>query len=373
MAPNEHSRPRKAQQGGACLHSSIPRHLSRRLATGPDSATAFTAALRVGDEGAFSALAERHRRELLVHCYRMLGSLHDAEGAVQDALLRAWRYRESLKEGAPLRPWLYRIATNTCLELCARDQRRSVLAARASESGAPPRPDDVEWLEPVPDSVLVPARESGADPEAVVLTRETIEIAFLTVIQLLTPQQRAALILCDVLGWSAKETADLLEVSVAAANSALQRARAALREQLPSRRPVWPAGVNASQAERELLRKFVDASESADFRGFESLIREDALSRMPPQPDVAVGREAMLQLWVEGGFGSASFGRLRCRITRANLQPAVAFYVFGPGDTTWRELALDVLRIEEGLIAEIVFGPVVFPPFGLPLTLENHD
>ena len=201
--------------------------------------------------------------------------------------------------------------------------------------------------------------------------RETIEIAFLTVIQLLTPQQRAALILCDVLDWSAKDAADLLDLSVPAVNSALQRARVRLRERLPSRKPPWPATVDASAAERDLLKKYVEASESADFRAFASIIREDATFRMPPQPGVAEGREAMFKLWVEGGFGSERFGRLHCVVTHANLQPAVAAYVCRPGDSIWRAMALDVLRIEDGLITEIVvFMPENFPAFGLPMVMD---
>jgi len=224
----------------------------------------------------------------------------------------------------------------------------------------------------LPDSVLDPAASGGGDPEAIVLARETIEIGFLTVIQLLTPQQRAVLILCDVLDWSAKEAAELLDLSVAAVNSALQRARATLRKQLPSRKPEWPAGVDATEAERELMRKYVNASESADLQAFESLIREDAVFRMPPDPDIAVGREAIFQLWTEAGFGSERFAPLHCVITRANLQPAVAAYMLHPGDATWRALALNVVRIEEGVITEIVvFMPDLFPAFGLPLTMEG--
>jgi RNA polymerase sigma-70 factor (ECF subfamily) len=313
---------------------------------------------------------ERHRRELLVHCYRMLGSLPDAEDAVQETSLRAWRYRDSLKEGSPLRPWLYRIATNACLDAIARDERRAVLAARAeADEGWAGEPEDVVWLGPIPDSVLEPP--AARTPEAITLMRETIEIAFLTVIQLLTPQQRAALILCDVLDWSAKDAADLLEISVSAVNSALQRARARLRERLPSHKPAWPASTDASAAERDLLKKYVEAGETADFRALESIIRADATFRMPPQPDTAAGREAMFKLWIEGGFGSEQFGHQRCVVTHANLQPAVAAYVCRPGDSTWRALALDVLRIEEGLITEIVtFPPDTFPLFGLPILMD---
>jgi len=320
----------------------------------------------------FGSNVERYRRELLVHCYRMLGSLPDAEDAVQETLLRAWRYRDSLKEGAPLRPWLYRVATNACLDAIARDGRRAVLVAKAeADDGGAGQPDDVAWLGPIPDSVLEPPTPPERTPEALTLKRETIEIAFLTVIQLLTPQQRAALILCDVLDWSAKDAADLLDLSVPAVNSALQRARVRLRERLPSRKPPWPANVDASAAERDLLRKYVEASEAADFRAFESIIRADATFRMPPEPGTAAGREAMFKVWVEGGFGSERFGRLRCIVTRANLQPAVAAYACRPGDSTWRALALDVLRIEDGLITEIVtFMPDTFPLFGLPILMD---
>ena len=320
----------------------------------------------------FASTMEHHRRELLVHCYRMLGSLQDAEDAVQETMLRAWRYRDSLKEGAPLRPWLYRVATNACLDAIAHDKRRAVLAARAAaDEGWAGEPDDVVWLGPIPNSVLEPPTPSASTPEAMTIKRETIEIAFLTVIQLLTPQQRAALILCDVLDWSAKEAADLLDISVSAVNSALQRARARLRERLPSHKPAWPASVDASAAERDLLKKYVEASEAADFRALESIIRADATFRMPPQPGTAAGREAMFRLFIEGGFGSEQFGHLRCVVTHANLQPAVANYVRRPGDFLWRALALDVLRIEGGLITEIVtFRPDTFPLFGLPIVMD---
>lgn len=320
----------------------------------------------------FVSNVERHRRELLVHCYRMLGSLPDAEDAVQETSLRAWRYRDSLKEGAPMRPWLYRVATNACLDAIARDERRAALAARAvADEGWAGEPEDVVWLGPMPDSALEPPTPPARTPETITLMRETIEIAFLTVIQLLTPQQRAALILCDVLDWSAKDTADLLDISVSAVNSALQRARARLRERLPSHKPAWPASVDASAAERDLLKKYVAASEAADFRALESIIRADATFRMPPQPDTATGREAMFKLWIEGGYGSEQFGHLRCVVTHANLQPAIAAYVCRPGDSTWRALALDVLRIEDGLITEIVtFMPDTFTLFGLPMSMD---
>jgi RNA polymerase sigma-70 factor (ECF subfamily) len=196
----------------------------------------------------FASNVERHRRELLLLCYRMLGSLPDAEDAVQETVLRARRYRGSLKEGAPRRPWLYRVATNACLDGIARDERRAVLAARAAANdGWTGQPEDVVRLAPIPNSVFEPTTPPARTPEAMTLMRETIEIAFLTVFQLLTPQQRAALILCDVLDCSAKDAAELLNLSVPAVNSALQRARVRLRERLPSRKhrgpPTWMAAL----------------------------------------------------------------------------------------------------------------------------------
>ncbi|MGH7477313.1 MAG: RNA polymerase subunit sigma-70 [Longimicrobiales bacterium] len=342
--------------------------------TGFTETGALAAAVRAGDEAAFSELVERHRVALQVHCYRMLGSLHDAEDVVQETFMRAWRYRASLEEGAPLGPWLYRIATNACLDAIARDRRRAAVSFASAETApgaAPPDVSEVSWLQPFPDTMLEPVAPREAEPDAIVVTKETIELAFLTVIQLLTPQQRAALILRDVLGWSAKETAELLETSVASVTSALQRARATLRKHLPPRKPEWPVGVDATAAERELLRRYIEASETPDLSGFASIIREDAVFRMPPDPRISVGRAEMIRFWVEGGFGTSELGQPRCVVTRANRQPAVANYVLKPGDTLYRAMALDVLRIEDGLIAEIVaFPPEVFDSFGLPPTVE---
>jgi RNA polymerase sigma-70 factor (ECF subfamily) len=311
---------------------------------------------RSQEEPAFAAQLERHRRELHIHCYRMLASFDDAEDAVQDAFLRAWRYRDSRDETVPVRPWLYRIATNACLDLIARDRKR--LAVSDDATG---EPGEITWLQPYPDALLELAAPREGEPDAIVVTKETIELAFLTVIQLLTPQQRAALILCDVLGWPAAEAAATLETTVASVNGALQRARATLRKRLP-RKAEWPTGVDATEAERELVRKFVEASEQADVSWFASVIREDAVFRMPPEPGETVGRDAMMQLWVEGGFGTSM--QLEGVPTRCNRQPAVAFYNHGEA------MALDVIRIEEGMITEVITFPgSVFEQFGLPSTI----
>ena len=320
----------------------------------------MTAAIRAGDEEAFNHLAGRHRRELLIHCYRMLGFLDDAEDGAGCAAPRMALSREPQRRSATASMALPR--GDQRLPRCHL-ARRTAFDSRQEEDGpkiAMHLPaDEVAWLQPIPDSLIEPILKHDADPETIALSRETIELAFLTVIQLLTPQQRAALILCDVLGWSAKEAGALLDVSTAAVNSALQRARVTLQRpaaalaEAPSGHPARiPASPSAS-----CWRKYVDASEKADLGALTSIIRNDAICLMPPQPGIAVGRDAMFKLWADGGFGSERFGRLRCVLTRANLRPAAAAYVLRPRDTAWRALALDALRIEEGVITEIVTFP----------------
>jgi RNA polymerase sigma-70 factor (TIGR02960 family) len=309
------------------------------------------------DEAAFTALVERHRRELQVHCYRMLGSLEEAEDLTQETLLRAWRKRASFQGRSSFRAWLYRIATNACLDALAKRPRK-------------PAGGEVLWLEPYPDELLQAVPAEGEEPDALVVARETIELAFMVAVQHLPPRPRAVLILRDVLGWSAKETAALLETSVPAANSALQRARAALAEHLPEQRSEWAPGEDPSAAERALIDRYIDASEQGDAQAIAALMREDARFTMPPQPGVWAGRDAIVASWIEGGFGTAAWGGLRCVPVRANRQPAIANYLRKPGEETFRALAIDVLRIEEGAIADIVtFDAHVFPRFGLPATL----
>src|SRR4029453_16319522 len=204
-----------------------------------EEAQAVAAAARAGDESAFAVLAERYRRELQVHCYRMLGSFEDAEEMVQETFLRAWRKRSSFEGRSSFRAWLYRIATNVCLDVLERRPPRVLppQVATAADPRVPPRPTaDVPWLQPYPDRLLEGIAPSDTEPDAALVAKESIELAFLVAIQQLTPRQRAVLILRDVLGWSAKETAMLLDASVDAVNSALRRAAAALKRHLPARR-----------------------------------------------------------------------------------------------------------------------------------------
>jgi RNA polymerase sigma-70 factor (ECF subfamily) len=235
----------------------------------------------------------------------------------------------------------------------------------------PPPPSDLPWLQPYPDRLLDSSAPAADEPGAVVVARETIELAFIAAIQHLPPRQRAVLILRDVLGWSAKESAAALDTSVASANSALQRARGTLRERLPERRTEWARSSEPSAEERELLRRYVDAHERADADALAELLLEDARLTMPPHAIWYAGREAIV-IASQQGF-DPEFGHLRGMLTAVNRQVAAAHYLRAPGEWAYRPLALDVLRIEAGAIAEIstfVF-PELFAAFGLPATLDS--
>jgi RNA polymerase sigma-70 factor (TIGR02960 family) len=318
------------------------------------------AAAAAGDEAAFATVVERHHRELHVHCYRMLGSFDEAEDLVQETFLRAWRSRDSFQGGPGFRAWLYRIATNASLDAIRQRSRRVTALASFAE---------VPWLTPYPDRLLDEVAPSDAEPDAVVVARETIELTFLAVIQLLPPQQRAVLILRDVLDWSAAETASLLETSVAAANSALQRARATLRERLPERPADRSAAQDLSDDERVLLQGFIDTHERGDADAAAALLRDDVRVTMPPNPWCFDGRDAVAPLMARA-FGPPPMGDWRVVATRANRQPAAACYLRRPGDSVHRGFKLDVLRVQDGAIAEITtFHSDVFAAFGLAETL----
>ena len=313
---------------------------------------------RLDDQFAFADMVEPHRRELHVHCYRMLGSFDEAEDLVQETLLRAWRNRDGFDpRSGGLRPWLYRIATNACLDAIRRRSRRVPSLNSFAE---------VPWLQPYPDRLLDEIAPRDAEPDAVVVTRETIELTFIAVIQLLPPLQRAVVILRDVLDWSAKEVAALLDTTVASANSALQRARATLKDHLPTRSREWSAA-NLTEQERRLLEGFIDAHERADAAAAVAIAREDIRVTMPPNPWVFDGIEAITPLITQG---LTEPGDWRLVPTSANRQPTAASYLRAHGDTEFRAFKFDVLRIEGGKIAEITtFGSELFPAFGLQPTL----
>jgi RNA polymerase sigma-70 factor (TIGR02960 family) len=337
------------------------------------------------DESTFEQLTQQHRRELHVHCYRMLASFDEAEDAVQETFLRAWRSRErfagdssapssasssapssassSASSSAPssYRAWLYRIATNVCLDLLRSKARHPVDLHSFAE---------VPWLQPYPDRLLDEIAPAEDQPDAAVVARETIELAFLAALQVLPPRQRAALVLRDVLGQPANETAALLETSVAAANSALQRARATMQAHLPSHRLDWSA-TEPSPAERELLDQFIDAHERCDAKAALEIAATDLRITMPPYQYRFDGLEVISAL-LERAFGPDRDGDWRLVPTMANRMPTAASYLRRPGDTEFRAFKFDVLRIEDDQIAEITtFGTTLFPAFGLPPVLAR--
>ena len=327
-----------------------------------------------GDRESFQQLTEPYRRELQVHCYRMLGSFHDAEDLVQETFLRAWRGLAGFDGRASIRYWLYRIATNACL---------TALAARASEGRVLPdmqrppteqMPDrepasDVAWLEPYPDSALDGIADGAPGPGARYEMREAVHLAFIAVIQLLPPRQRAALLLNDVLGWSAAESARLLDSSVASVNSALQRARATLEARLSAGPPRVSAG--ATDQQQLLLERYVRAWESSDVDGFAALLRADTVLSMPPWPQWYLGRDAIRTFfeWTTRLGGHAPF---RLVPTAANCQPAFTFYSRWQGDQ-WRFHSVQVLTLDGDAVARMTsfVVPALCSVFGLPAVLPN--
>jgi RNA polymerase sigma-70 factor (ECF subfamily) len=337
--------------------------------TNKEASAALVAGVRSGGEAAFTALTEPYRRQLHVHCYRMLGSFDEAEDLVQETLLRAWRGRAGFEGRSMVRTWLYRIATNACLDfLESRSSRlQSLESPQAAESYG------VEWLQPYPDRLLDQIASTDSEPDTLAIARETIELAYLAAIQYLPPKQRAILILRDALGWSAKETADLLDESVSSVNSALHRARASMRKRLDRRRLEWPTVATPTTAEMRLLERYMEATDRADAAGLTALLREEVRLTMPPYPTWFQGREEIATAFaLSTDPGSLAYlGQLRTVATAANRQLAVAAYVRRPGDSEYRALGVDVLRLEGDLVVEITrfVNADLFAAFGLPPTI----
>ena len=332
----------------------------------------------------FLTLADPYRRELLAHCYRMLGSVHDAEDLVQETYLRAWRSYGGFQGRSSLRTWLYRIATNACLTALEHRERRALPSGlgAASEPPAAPLPPDraneIPWLEPMPDALVGLGAGGGADrgtlsqdamsldPAAVVVSRESMRLAWVAALQLLPPRQRAALILHDVLAWRAHEVAELLGTTTAAVNSALQRARAQLQQDAPTQDAVAEP---ADPKLRSVLDRYAAAFERTDLPALLHLLREDVIVEMPPRPMWYAGREAVGQF-----FGVQVLSQDRGFVmvpTRANGQPAMLGYVADRNGVAQAH-AVHVLTITDTGISRIVAflnpGPLVLGGFGLPLS-----
>jgi RNA polymerase sigma-70 factor (ECF subfamily) len=313
------------------------------------------------------AQLEQHRRELTGYCYRMLGSPFEAEDAVQETMLRAWRAHDRFEGRSALRSWLYRIASNVCLDLLDARKRRA-LPMDLGPAGAPLAENlrtlpEATWIEPIPDALVVP----GGDPAEVTAVRETVRLALVAALQHLPPRQRAALILCEVLRWQAAEVAELLDTTVASVNSALQRARATLAAASIS---VEQASPSVEAADAGLLARYVAAFERYDMDELTRLIREDATQSMPPYDLWLAGRDDILSWWV--GPGAACRGSRVLPAPAANGAPAFGQYK-PSADGGFEPWALQVLDVEGGRISSLTFfldTATLFPLFGLPARLE---
>jgi RNA polymerase sigma-70 factor (TIGR02960 family) len=326
---------------------------------------------RAGDGDAFRALTEPYRRELQVHCYRMLGSLQDAEDALQDTLLAAWRGLGGFEGRASLRTWLYRIATNRCLDARRSASRRPAKAwdVPKVEPPEPTRLGEVVWLEPFPDALLDGAAEVPPGPEARYEQTEAISLAFVTALQVLPPRQLAVLVLRDVLGFPALEVAGMLDSTLDSVNSALKRARAGLERRLPGPADRAPPPTSGSPAEEALVARFARAWESADLDGLVALLTDDVFVSMPPIPFEYQGRD------VVAGFCARLFGagrRFDLVPTRANDQPAFGAYLRPPAGIR-HGTGLYVLTLTGDRICAMVrFDNSVLPWFGLPRSLPSR-
>jgi RNA polymerase sigma-70 factor (ECF subfamily) len=326
-------------------------------------------AARDGDSDAYRGLVERYGAELHAHCYRMLGSLHDAEDALQETLLRAWRGLPRLSRQRSLRNWLYRIATNVCLDALARRPARVL----PIDHGGASNPDHAEpiaedqWIEPYPDGEL---GEGYAAPEARYEQREAVELAFIAALQNLPSRQRAVLILREVLGFSAREVAETMDTTVASVNSSLQRARATVEKRLPEQSQQVTVRSLGNRRVRRLVERFSEAFEHGDVDAILSMLAEDATFAMPPYAGWCRGREAIAGSWL---MPSAPAGGLRYVQSSANGQPALAAYRWNEQEDGYLPIALDVLTLRgEAITAVVAFRtPGLFEHFGLPAKLPG--
>jgi RNA polymerase sigma-70 factor (ECF subfamily) len=321
----------------------------------PTAERDLLAAARAGDEQAYARLLEPYRAQLHAHCYRMLGSVHDAEDALQESWLRAWRGLGRFEGRSSLRSWLYTIATNACLNQIARRPKRVLpidYAAAADPHGGPGEPVvESVWVEPYPDE-LIGVEDGYAAPEARYEQRESVELAFVAALQLLPANQRAVLILREVLGFSARETAAALETTVASVNSALQRARKTVEERLPESSQQTTLRALGDDRLRELVDRYVDAWERCDVETVVAMLADDATFAMPPLASWFGGREA-ISIFLAGWPLSGAW-RWRPIPARANGQPALAFYIWDEQAGAYMPFALNVLTLRGELIGDVV-------------------
>jgi RNA polymerase sigma-70 factor (ECF subfamily) len=332
-----------------------PRHpeLIATSAT-PQDVERLLARARQGDEDAFGRIVEGYRGELHAHCYRMLGSVYDAEDALQECLLRAWKALAKFEGRSQLRSWLYTIATNTCLNQIAKRPKRVLPidygpAADPHEQPGRPVVENV-WIEPYPDELLG-IEDGRAAPEATYEQREAVELAFVAALQHLPPNQRAALILREVMGFSAKEVAEQLDTSVPSINSALQRARAAIEERVPEQSQQETLRSLGDEELREIVDRYVDAWESNDVETFVSMLAEDANFTMPPLATWYRTREG-IGIWAAGSSMSGDWN-WKAVVTRANGQPALAFYAWDENEKAYMPFALNVITFRGREILEV--------------------
>lgn len=331
----------------------------------PDRAsqTELVEAARIGDTRAFEVLVGPFRRELHLHCYRLTGSLTDADDMLQESLLRAWRRIETFEDRAPFRIWLYRVATTTCLNELTVRRRRTRLLGPQEWSGGPPPMAEIDHLQPYPDLLL----DQAADPAALLDSKESVALAFIAAMQLLPPRQRAVLLLRDVLAWSASEVAESLECSVASVNSALQRARSTLRSHLGEGEADLPPASVRDISERRMLERFMDAWERADFDALASLLKQDAVLAMPPEAQWFRGRSAIVDFFASVP-AAGRLDQIRLVPVGSNRQSAVGAYLAAPGDGGHQFYGLMVLTIQDDEIAAITGfqDPGLSEYFGLP-------
>jgi RNA polymerase sigma-70 factor (TIGR02960 family) len=320
-----------------------------------------------GDQRAFAQLTDGYRQELRLHCYRMLGSTQDAEDALQEIFLGAWQALANFEERASLRTWLYRIATNRCLNMLRAANRRPEVVSSLPE---PTRAGEVVWLEPYPDVLLDGLTDESPGPDARYETRESVSLAFITVLQLLPPRQRVALVLRDVLGYRASEAAEMIEATEASVESALKRARAALHDRLDDTKDREPPPAPNSVAEQDIVARVTAAFETGNVDELLVLLTEDVSVTMPPIPGELEGREDAGRYF--GKTLLAPGSATRVVPTRANGQPALASYVRDPQTGLYHASGIAVLTLSGRLISAMTtFGKDVLPSFGLPRVLSS--